>query len=294
MFNVAQRGAGPWTASVYTLDRWALALVSDAISIIQFPVNDTDRAQIGDESARSLLGNTFTGNAAAGAFSVLFQRIEGVRRLAGKTVTVSFYARAGGATKLGVGMDQDFGSGGSPSAIVLGTGQPVTLSTTWARYSLTFTLPSAAGKTLGTNGNDSTTVNFWYSSGTGQAARAGNIGVQSGTVDLWGVQLEVGTVATPLEKPDPELQLRQCQRFYQTNLMVFAGSYGVAASNAVGTGHLHQSMRATPTITPGTDSSVNVGARTLNVYGNTVWVSTAAVATGAWSINVQFTASADL
>ena len=48
------------------------------------------------------------------------------------------------------------------------------------------------------------------------ATRAGNIGVQSGTVYLWGVQLEIGSVATPLDYGGtPQQQLAQCQRFFQ-------------------------------------------------------------------------------
>ena len=43
-----------------------------------------------------------------------------------------------------------------------------------------------------------------------------NVGVQSGSIAIWGVQLEIGSVATPLEKPDPQQDLAKCQRFYQT------------------------------------------------------------------------------
>ena len=94
--------------------------------------------------------NTFTGNAGAGAFNAVTQQIEDVRRLAGKTVTVSFWAVAGAGTpKLGVSLNQIFGTGGSPSAYVPTAGQAVTLTTSLARYALTFTLPSVAGKTLG-------------------------------------------------------------------------------------------------------------------------------------------------
>lgn len=48
-------------------------------------------------------------------------------------------------------------------------------------------------------------------------ARAGLIGVQSYTLQLWGVQLEIGSVATALEMPDPQQDLAKCQRFYQVH-----------------------------------------------------------------------------
>ena len=185
-FNVAQRGAGPWTADTnFTLDRWQLSISLDTVSVSQSAFNDTTRAQVGDEAATFLLGNTFTGNAGAGAFNRIMQRIEDVRRLAGKTVTVSLWAWAGSGTpKLGVGFVQNFGTGGSPSAAVAVAGQSVTLNTTATRYTLTFAVPSVSGKTLGTNGNHNTELSLWFSSGATQNVNAGNIGVQSGVIAL--------------------------------------------------------------------------------------------------------------
>ena len=84
------------------------------------------------------------------------QRIEGVETLAGKTVTLSFRARASvGGTQMGLRYEQFFGTGGSPSALA-GANPPDTfsLTTSWAFYKATFTIPSIAGKTLGTNSND--------------------------------------------------------------------------------------------------------------------------------------------
>ena len=252
MFNTAQRGAGPFTGFVYTLDRWATYNNLDTTSLTQAALSDADRAAIGDEAATYCLANTFTGNAGAAAVTQVWQPIEGVRRLAGKTVIVSFWAvAASGTPKLGVTYDQGFGTGGSPSATISGPGQSVTLSTTWTRYSVTIALPSASGKTLGTAGNDSTNLNFFYSSGATNATHAGNPGVQSGTVRLWGVQLEVTqpgqTLPTPLEKPDPELQLRQCQRFYIGMSFVF-GQYAGSSGTYINL-PFPQTMRAAPTVT---------------------------------------------
>ena len=70
---------------------------------------------IGDEAATYYLLNTFTGSAAASAYNFMSQSIEGVRRLSGKTVTVSFWAIASLAgMKLGVNLLQYFGGGGAP------------------------------------------------------------------------------------------------------------------------------------------------------------------------------------
>src|SRR4029077_16418747 len=100
----------------------------------------------------------------------------GVRRLGGKTVTISFWAQASAALKLGINMSQIFGTGGSPSSGLwaLATGNAITLTTGWARYSTTITLPSVSGKTLGTNGNDYTGLMFFCSAGATNNATAGN------------------------------------------------------------------------------------------------------------------------
>ena len=129
--------------------------------------------------------------------------------------------------------------------------QSVTLSTTYSRYSLTFAIPSASGKTVGTNGNDATVLQFCYSSGsTTMPPFYGNPGVQSGSVWLWGVQLEIGNVATPLEKPDPRYDLSNCQRFAR---LVYASARFSAsgASQFVDNTVSFPDMRAVPTITPG-------------------------------------------
>lgn len=296
LFNVAQRGAGPWTVNGYTLDRWLLGLSLDSASVSQSAQADANRAQIGDEAPKFLLGNTFTGNAGAAAYNRILQRIEDVRRLAGKTVIVSLWAWAGAGTpKLGVGIVQNFGTGGSPSAAVVVAGQSVTLSTTAARYSLTFVIPSATGKTLGSNGDDNTELSLWFSSGTTNATAAGSPGVQSGTVALWGIQLEVGTTATPLEKPDPRYDLANCQRFYQiVACSVRAAMTGVGSLASPAT---WPQMRATPTVTlnvagaRGNTTSQSLTAGT--PYGGFFGCASAA-AGDAYVLNDLYNLSADL
>ena len=248
-FNIAQRGLGPFTANgVYTLDRWFVITTLDTISYTGVAATDSARTQIGDEAAVWTLQNTFTGNAGATAFNLLSQRIENVRRLGGKTVTLSFWANASAPIKLGFNVSQSFGTGGSPSTGVraLTTGNQVTVGTTWARYSTTIALPSTIGKTLGTNGNDYTAIEIYFSSGANNNQLAGNVGVQSGTVSLWGMQLEVSSVMTQFEQIDQAADWQNCQRFY-TTLIVFAIGYnGGAGGNIYGTYALPVVMRSTP------------------------------------------------
>ena len=108
-------------------------------------------------------------------------------------------------------------------------------------------MPSAAGKTFGTNGDDCTQLAFWFSSGSANVVNAGNVGVQSGTIVLWGVQLEIGSVATPLEKPDPQQDLAKCQRFYA---LLYGSTLGTSTTgSAFGQWLSFPTMRVAPTIT---------------------------------------------
>ncbi len=231
MFNIWQRGNSFTQLNVRTADRWSLAVAgADTVGVALAPLSDTNRTNIGDEAAKYCMNVNVVGST---GHTYIQQSIEDMRRLAGKTVTVSFWSNADKTLKLGVNILQSFGSGGSPSAglWVQATGNSVTVGTTFARYSMTFAIPSIIGKTVGTNGDDYHGLAFWYSAGDGTAPLGGNVGIQSGIINIWGVQLEIGNVATPLEKPDPQVDLANCQRFFYiqtalTNATFYTGGPG--------------------------------------------------------------------
>ena len=297
-FAVQQRGQGPWTVNFnYTADRWCMSpFGGDALSVSVVAASDADRAGIGDEAARFLLQGVFTGNAAAAAGSFLYQPIEGVRRLSSKTVTISFWAKASAALKLGASLSQSFGNGGSPSAGVNINGQSVALATTWTRYNVTLNLPSVAGKTFGTSGDDATLLYLWFSSGANNNAFAGGVGVQSGTIQLYGIQLEIGSVATPFEAKSYADTLRDCQRFYcvaalygQANLPAATSAYGISVM-------LPAQMRATPTAGVLSAANSNLTNFTLPLVTNSMISYNGQVVTGGGqcTINVTIGCSADL
>ena len=302
LFNVAQRGAGPFTTNAaYTADRWQAFVTSDVVSFSVTALADSDRAGIGDEAASMKLANSFTGDAAATSQNYIAQKIENVRRLAGKTLTISFWAVAGGAgIKLGINLAQWFGSGGSPSAAVWATAVAVTTTMSWARYSATITLPSISGKTLGTNNDSSTWLAIYYSAGTSNAVTAGNIGVQSGLIWLWGIQLEIAadgqTQPSPLDKPDPREDLANCQRFYQSGGNARVTAYQTAGNGAAVTQSLPVSMRAIPTISTKNFTSSNISNADLTALDpSTIQIFTGTfTASGTGYVQMNYTASADL
>jgi hypothetical protein len=294
LFNVAQRGAGPWnTAPTYTFDRWQMSFGLDAMSVQPAALGVSGVA--GDEEAATAAWIVVTGNSGATAYSLFLQNIENVKRLSGKTVTISFtgYVTSGTA-RIGVGLRQQFGTGGSPSATVDVNATAVTLTTTLSRYSVTLAVPSISGKTLGTNNDHSTRLGFFLSAGANNNTVAGGIGVQSNTFALWGVQLEIGSVASPLEKLDPRMDLANCQRFYQV-LNAFLAGYALANVQIGYFVPFYTSMRAPPTITiatPGLNNLQNFAAGQITYAGFVP--NGQAIATGVCGFNSVFTASADL
>ena len=232
MFNIQQRGTGAWTASSsYTADRWMMLLNGDSDSVTVATLSDSDRTAIGDEEAIYCLQNAFTGVNSAADYSLIMQKIESVHRLSSKTVSISFWAKANSGTpNVGVSLDQFFGTSGSPSSTVNGTGVSTPISSTWTRYTFAnISVPSISGKTLGTDGDDCTYMNIWFSSGSTNATRSGTVGAQSSTISLWGVQLEIGATCTQLEKLSQFADLANCQRFYVTGNAYMAG-YGITST----------------------------------------------------------------
>ena len=159
---------------------------------------------------------------------------EDIYAFTGETVTFSFYAKAASGTpKIAVGTTQNFGSGGS--ATVTAKAGEVTLSTSWARYSITFTMPSISGKTIGAGAYN--TIQFFMSAGTALDGGIWGIGVQNNTFQFTAWQLEQGSVATPFTTATGTFQgeLAACQRYLPaiaaSNGEIYAGqAYSTTAA----------------------------------------------------------------
>lgn len=213
---IRQRGLGPFTGSaIYTVDGWIKGHVGGTHQIDA--INESLEALGGINGAPTSIRSTVTGQSAAGDYAYLAQKIEGVRSLSNKTVTVSFVAYANSGTpKIGVEVLQNFGTGGSPSASVFYSPGAVTITNVGAKYSMTFVVPSISGKVLGTGGDDNLQLQLWLSAGTNFASRASNIGIQNSTITVTDVQLEPGPYATPFERLPQQMQLAWNERYLQT------------------------------------------------------------------------------
>ena len=238
-FYINQRNfSSTTTDGTYGFDRWVLASGGGCTYSAQTFTAGT--APVTGYEGKNYARLLTTGQSGASAYSFLIQAIEDVRNFANQTVTISFWAVAAtGTPKMAVEVSQVFGTGGSPSTAVTTYAGQVTLSTSWARYSVTVAVPSIAGKTIGTATNSSYLgINLWVSSGTTFNSRTGSLGIQSNTFDIWGVQVEASSTASDFQTASGTIQgeLALCQRYYwrpsgQSAYAYYAG--GVAESGTV-------------------------------------------------------------
>ena len=229
-FQVAQRGTSfnPSSGFGYTLDRWqtySYASSSATVSRQTFTLGQTDVPDSPRYFAR------VTGTSVR---PYLEQRIESVSRFGGRTVTLSLWAKSSDVTDLAIDSFSYFGSGGSSTAVDNNNQSIGTLSSTWTKFTYTWTISSHSGKTIG-DGN-------YY--GVDITAVSGDVG----TIDIALVQLEFGSVATPFEHRSYGEELALCQRYYWTTPnTVYGNAYG--SGNSMGKIIFPTTMRATPSMT---------------------------------------------
>ena len=198
----------------------------------------------------------------SGTRTALTQRIEDVRTFAGQQVTLSFYAKASSGTpKIGIAIFRNFGTGGS-ALDYAATDANTVITTSWARYSVTLTIPTLTGKTIGVG--SCLQLDILTSVGSSlSAAGYPAIGAQNVTVDFWGIQLEAGANATSFKTAANTIEgeLAACQRYFQKSYNIetapgTATSTGAITYTATGSGvgnqytvYLKTSMRADPNVT---------------------------------------------
>jgi len=212
-FTINQRAFSSVTATGYTFDRWNANIAGDGTATFTPQTFTSGAAPVAGYEATNFLQIATTGQTTTAVRSFAEQRIEDVRTFAGQTITVSFWAKAASGTpSIAADVIQNFGSGGSTSVTV--AGQKTAITTSWARYSFTFTVASISGKTIGTGSYFS--VRLWTSAGSNFNTETNTLGIQTATIGIWGVQSEVGNVATAFQTATGTLQgeLAACQRYY--------------------------------------------------------------------------------
>jgi hypothetical protein len=216
-FSINQRGFTTTTTSaVYIFDRFNTR-ANEGTTTFSAETFTTGAAPVAGYEFKNFLQIVSTGQTGTFSRSAFTQPIESVRTFAGQTATISFWAKAvSGTPSVACYASQDFGTGGSPSVSVDTAGQKLAITTSWARYSFTFAIPSISGKTLGTNNNDNLRFFLFTSAGSDWAAVTDSLGIQSTTIQFAGLQVEAGDFATPFQTASGSIQgeLALCQRYY--------------------------------------------------------------------------------
>lgn len=231
-FDVAQRGTSFTNPSnnQYLLDRWVV-FWGPAGGVMPTTITHSQQPLVDGEIPNSWYYARLNANGAgsgfgATSFYAISQKMERVTRYicgAGRKITVSFFARSSIAGKrIGVGFQQSYGTGGSPSPVesLITSGQIINLSTIFTKYTLTFTTNTLNSKVFGTNNDDFLQLNFFSMWGTSTATS--NFGggtaetfVGSGNIDIAQVQVNAGDTALPFQPRRFAEELALCQRYYE-------------------------------------------------------------------------------
>lgn len=254
--DIWQRGTSftPAAGYVYTADRmcayravtgYTAAQVTSGVTGINYALK-----------LQRTAGNTATNNI------YLLQTIETANTipLAGKTLTLSFYAKAGAnfsATSNNIGVNVYTGTGtdqGNAAGGWTGLANPLTttqaITTTITRYTFTFTVASTITELQ---------IQFDY-------APTGTAGADD-SLTITGVQLELGSTATPFSRAGGTIQgeLAACQRYYYRATATngysrFGNGSGKSTTLCWVTMKLPVQMRIAP-------SAIDYSAVTLDHYG---------------------------
>lgn len=206
----------------------------------------------------------------------IFQKVESVKTLQGRSATFScwLWCTSGTQTITGVIASQLFGSGGSPSSLVIAS--PTVnwvLTTTPQRFSVRIDFPSIAGKTLGSNNNDCLQIGLWLPTGATYT-----INTMQWQLEQCSPQAPAVGLPTAFEYRGAAAELLRVQRYYVSDLIGLMGNGFQANVYVAGFYQLPVSMRAVPSVTLGTAvENVNMAAapavtvwnnRSLRLYGS--------------------------
>ena len=304
-----RNGGASGTAAGYTTDRW------------QFASNFATKGTWGQNLNNAAPASAFpyylgwqsnsSYTSAASDYFLLQQSIEAdmVSDFAWGTpsaqpVTLSFWAQSNLGGSLG-------GSIGHPAST---RSYPFTYSlpgtATWTK--VVIAIPGDTAGTWVMKGNAAAVlVNFDLGSGSNfhnapNAWASGNyVGVpvensiaanQYGFLYITGVKLEIGSVATPFNRQSLAKSMADCQRYYQSSQIAYQGYATTLSGVYVSVNNLVQ-MRANPTLVIATNNCGNITSPSLTgstPAGSSVTLLGSVVSTAIYTLNVTYTASAEL
>ena len=275
-FACWQRGSSFNLSTVkYCADRWRCDPAGGTLLATRVPVNLGQ----GAPSLRYCL--YFKRPIATAKQPDITNTIEGVCSLAGSESTLSFWSYATSNIGVNVSLEQNFGTGGSPSPSVYTTPIYVQFTPSWGYTPRNITIPSIDGKTFGTNGDDFLRLHLTFPA---------NVTFEG---YLAAVQVEEGDEATPFERLPLGDELVLCQRYFEKsyNLDNAPGSPWLLNSGEhFGTTHPTGIFRGGPSFkvrkrtVPNVKTYDAAGVSGLSYYDSSIGPYGAWAGGGAWSI----------
>lgn len=232
--NVWQRGTSFTTDNAYSADRWFAYRGTTG-----FTVSRQSSGLTGFEYCARVQRNS--GNTSTSPITLQYsaESVDSIR-FAGKTIVLSFYARAGSnyssassymsaAVRSGTGTDQRIVNGFTSDTTVAGSDSFV-LTTSWQRFSIS-----------GTAGSSITQLGLRFAFTPVGTASTNDY------FEITGVQVEIGSSASVFENRPYGVELGLCQRYYisATNGQGFATNGSIRTATIV----FPQTLRSTASMT---------------------------------------------
>lgn len=271
-FRIWQRGTtfAAATTNTYTADRWRGYRSSHTASFDRYPLTTSDAPFLATGARHCFRARLSPPPGVASSYVILGQRVEAMYGLVrGKTLLLTFWARAGATRQLGIDVENQTAPG-----VTYIHAAKVTLTTEWKRYVVPYTVPDLPPVTNNEDA-DHLSVNFWMSAGTNYAARA-VIGEQNGEFYIAAANLS----AHGVDAFEPRLageDLALAQRYYFRSGDWAVGNYdgcysGIVPANGLttvaGSRQFPVTMRAKPTIRAYNPNDGSIGTGRMTGIGN--------------------------
>jgi hypothetical protein len=273
--RIDQRNAGAavTTSSAFPVDRFSAFNSTDGA----FSAQQDSSAPAGFVNSVKWTTTTADGTLTTDQNAQIFQRIEGTNvsdlgwgTASAKTVTLSFWVRSSLTGTFGGALKNSANTRSYPFTYA------ISVADTWEQKSVvidgdtsgTWLTTNGIGVTLtfglGAGPDRSGTAGAWNSNNNNSATGAVSvIGTLNATWYITGVQLEVGSVATPFERRPYGTELALCQRYYQKpGNAIWRGNNSSATGNFYYWMPFATTMRAAPTMGVGTPTYSNAGSAT--------------------------------